>query len=284
MAQEFMPVKDLNHYSALIKENNARHADRVTNCFLMPQEIAELTQKGLLSYRVCAAGRLFFLDCGVYDRLYFFVSPQHPIGSIDKDKPVVREFVQSQLRPADEKAELIKARWREAGFTHNTTTLRMRRREAGMHNNAQALSPVAGISVAQAGEAELDDVAAVWRASFDPLVNLLPSDAEQHAAMQAGELYCAIDDETGQVVGAAQFRFTKSTGYIWHIAVLPAFRNRHIGQALTRHYFYLAQLRQISNHLLWVVESNQGAIRFHQRNGYQFDGTYSQQYLLHHYK
>lgn len=139
-----MPVKDLNHYSALIKENNARHADRVTNCFLMPQEIAESTQKGLLSYRVCAAGLLFFLDCGVYDRLYFFVSPQHPIGSIDKDKPVVIEFVQSQLRPADEKAELIKARWREAGFTHNTTTLRMRRREAGMHNNAQPsrLSPV----------------------------------------------------------------------------------------------------------------------------------------------
>ena len=97
----------------------------------------------------------------------------------------------------------------------------------------------------------MDDVAAVWRASFDPLVNLLPSDAEQRAALEAGELYCAVDDATGQVVGAVQFRFTKSTGFIWHLAVLPAHRNRHIGRALTRHYFYLAQLRKIANHQLW---------------------------------
>jgi ribosomal protein S18 acetylase RimI-like enzyme len=64
-----------------------------------------------------------------------------------------------------------------------------------------------------------------------------------------------------------------SFGEIWGIYLLPEFWNLGIGSELIR--WGINELRNMgySNVALWVLEDNTNAIKFYEKNGFNFDGT-----------
>lgn len=270
----FPIVADLAAYEALVKAAKAKHKGLATNSFLLPDTIRGYAAQGRLRYGWCGAGLMFLLDMGCYDRLYYYMDPARSIGPQETfDKPVAIEFVMAQGREKPRDLQMAQ-NWQAAGFRLNTTT----RRLARVLTELPAVEPPQGLDIRPARPGEAASVYALWLRVFDPVKNLLPSEAALEASVQAGEVLCAATED-GTLAGVLQAEYGKAVATVWHVAVDPAWRGKGIYWPMLHTYYAAAAQRGIMRHLMWVEESNRLVLETAQRHGYAFDGLYSRQYV-----
>ena len=86
-----------------------------------------------------------------------------------------------------------------------------------------------------------------------------------------------IAKEKDKVIGYVGYGVCKDlpeTGEVFAIYILKEYYNKKIGYALMCAAF--EKLSEYNKIAVWVLESNQRAIKFYERCGFQFDGTRKQ--------
>jgi ribosomal protein S18 acetylase RimI-like enzyme len=83
-------------------------------------------------------------------------------------------------------------------------------------------------------ESDTDNVAALWRTVFpdSSTWNVPEEDIERKLAIQRESFYVAIVD--GELVGTAMGGYDGHRGWLYYVAIHPAYRRRGIGTALVR--------------------------------------------------
>ena len=269
-----MRLESVAAFSALVKQVKADHPKVSTNCYLMPNDIADFCLQNRMQYVLLDAGVYFLCDMGNFYRVYYYLDPEIGLGAIQPaDKPMAIEFVAAngRIRPQD---ETIEENWAKAGFVLNTKSLRLQR-----ITGALPYAVPEGFSIRIAKAEDGDAVYALWFATFDPVRNLLPSREALSASIEKGEVLCAFAAD-GQLAGVLQAEFGRGIGITWHIAVDEACRGKGLYWPMLHAYYALAKEKGIEKHHMWVEENNTRVLDTVTRHGYAYDGIQSRQYVL----
>lgn len=269
-----MRLESVGQFSALVKQVKADHPKVSTNCYLLPNDIADFCLQNRMQYVLLDAGVYFLCDMGNFYRVYYYLNPDMALGAFQPmDKPMVIEFVTAngRIRPGDEATErnLLDAR-----FSLNTQSLRLQR-----ITGALPYAVPDGFVIRPAKPGDGDAVYALWLAVFDPVRNLLPSREALSASVEKGEVLCAFAAD-GHLAGALQAEFGRGIGITWHIAVEEASRGKGLYWPLLHAYYALAEEKGIEKHHMWVEEDNTRVLDTVARHGYACDGVRSRQYVL----
>jgi ribosomal protein S18 acetylase RimI-like enzyme len=111
-------------------------------------------------------------------------------------------------------------------------------------------------------------VAALWREVFGdaPAHNVPEEDIRRKLAVQR-ELFL-VAEEGGEVVGTALAGYDGHRGWVYYVAVKPAFRRRGVGAALMARVEEDLRVMGCPKLNLQVRASNREAVAFYERLGY----------------
>lgn len=269
-----MRLESVGAFSALVRKAKADHPKVSTNCYLMPNDIADFCLQNRMQYVLLDAGVYFLCDMGHFYRMYYYFDPSMAIGTIQPmGKPVVIEFVTAngRIRPED---EAVEQRLADAGFSLNTKSLRAQRTTGALPYAAPE-----GFVLRLATDADADAIYALWMQAFDPVRNLLPSREELASAVRQGEVVCTVS-EAGRLAGVLQASFGRGVCTAWHGLVDDAFRGRGIYWPMFHMQYALAAERGITRHQMWIEEDNLRMQDIALGHGYAYDGVQSRQYVL----
>lgn len=272
MDKLFPPVLSIEHFQGLISDAKEHCGAVNINSFLLAEDICKMISDKSLFFLRTASGVLVFREAPLYYQMYMYINTAKPFEPIMADKPIITEFPgMSQL---SEKSAGAVAVLTNAGFIHSSTSRRMTADISALPLPEEKSE----YKVITASPIHAREIWEIWLEAFDPFINLLPSYDELIKEIAQENVICAIDSD-GVVCGVLQMQFSKSTGFIWHEAVSSKKRGKRIGHLLSRAYFKEGLKRNISRHMLWVVEGT-ASDAFHSKLGYSFDGKFSQQYIL----
>lgn len=270
-------IDSVSRYLELTNAAQSEKGSVNINCYLMSDELQRVIAEGKLHYARNNSGIAIFLDCGLYYRLYLHINPDVAFTVEGLDRPVITEFLGSGKLPgrSARTAELLLA----SGFSEGVATARMTMNlDAGdAHRFAPPADSLFSVITAQARHA--DGIMEAWNSAFDSVHHLIPTRQELDELITRNNMLVAVDS-AGKVVGAVQSSYDKSHGWMWHEAVLPQYRGNKIGEMLTAAHLADVLSRGIGRFTIWVEAANEGAIRFHLRVGYVFDGKICKQYIL----
>ena len=213
---------------------------------------------GRLDVEPIEGGLLLFFERDGFRRMRFYLGGSPAIPKMTA--PTVTEI---PCRAGDPKAADA-IRWlTDAGFAPVLNRRRLTRDGFPPPGNADRF---------RATEEDLSDAAAVLSACFDPMTGCLPTEDALAAAIRRREILLARDADTGAAVGVLHWRPVRGGTELRHLAVLPAYRLRGIGGALT-----LAFLSGCAGtrSRVWVREDNRPANTLYDRLGYVPDGMRS---------
>lgn len=269
-------IKDLDFYSELLKKAKKTKGAVNINCFLLPNDIQKAIDKGSIAFQEIDAGVCIYVNRKLYYQLYLIINPNMEFTLEKLDLSIVCEFPGINTLPdkCSKAIEILK----NSGFVENAITKRM------AMSYQPEISRMIDVSqfdyiIEDAKEHHVEAIINLWKQTFDPFINLLPDRNELLQEIAKENVLCAIDKE-GELIGTLQGEFATGYALIWHQAVDSSRRGRKIGHALSQAYFDKAYQKGITKHLLWVVLENEGAINFHAKFGYEYDGKFSKQYIL----
>ncbi|MCL2013540.1 MAG: GNAT family N-acetyltransferase [Oscillospiraceae bacterium] len=275
-------VKNIEHFDELVSGCRERKNTGNINCLLLPDELESLTRAGTLYYEEFDGGLSFFHDREKYYILSVFSDKESPFYMKPKNKPVVTEF-QGFNKLSAKSASMI-TRLEKFNFKASAVTRRMVVKTREFINNKKPVdTKTMGYKVMFAVPEHTAAIMEVWENSFDPAVNLLPAANELAEIIRDGNVICAINEDNrvigNQVIGALQVGFNKEAGWIRHEAVLPEFRGKKIGSAMSGFFLDAAGKREVERIFLYVIETHDRAVNFHKKFGFEFDGRIMAQYI-----
>lgn len=124
------------------------------------------------------------------------------------------------------------------------------------------------LPVTPAGRADAPTIQSMLERAFDRYAEQLPS-LSQIAAAAAGGQIVVVRIEN-KLAGLLFFETQGATSHLRFWLVDGAFRDRHVGAALMRHY--LSAQKSVRRFLLWVIASNENAVQKYRRYGFAPDG------------
>lgn len=151
-----------------------------------------------------------------------------------------------------------------AGFRHYSHLQRMAR--AAQPITATANGTDAPVVFAGAADSQL--IVDLLDSSFDHYADQLPMPYEIDAAIEAKQV---LTIKCGGELAAMLFFETQGfTSTIRYWAVAGQFQSKRLGASLIRHYF--ATQSSVRRFILWVVATNENAVKKYQHYGYAADG------------
>jgi hypothetical protein len=104
--------------------------------------------------------------------------------------------------------------------------------------------------------------------SFDHYADQLPTSYEIEAAIGAKQIFAIRCD--GEVAAILFFETQGFTSTVRYWVVAERFQSKRLGASLIRHYF--ATQSTVRRFVLWVVATNENAVKKYQHYGYTADG------------
>ena len=104
--------------------------------------------------------------------------------------------------------------------------------------------------------------------SFDHYADQLPTLYEIEAALEAKQIFAIKCD--GELAAILFFETQGFTSTVRYWVVAERFQSKRLGASLIRHYF--ATQSAVKRFILWVVATNENAVKKYQHYGYVADG------------
>lgn len=250
-------ISDIQNRIASIKQLKVGF---VTNFFLDIPKHSFWIQNGDLYVWDCN-GCVFLLyhDTDFY-HLYYLSSDKDALKEAYRevpwnDKKIVIDIIGKSIQEIDF--------WKGLGFRNYCSLFRMTR--------TGDISPFpVNDTIKQASVDDIPEIDSLLRKFFDPLSEQLPLNVELKELINNDSIL--LYKSNGRIAGFIIYEKIGLTLYLRYWLVLPDFRNKHIGSKLFASFMNrgLDTKRQI----LWVVSSNDNAIKRYLHYGFNPDGLF----------
>jgi ribosomal protein S18 acetylase RimI-like enzyme len=107
---------------------------------------------------------------------------------------------------------------------------------------------------------------------FDRYSEQIPMREEIKTWITANRIITIIEQD--KIIGFVIFEINGVTAYLRYWFTHPEYRNKKIGSALLRRFFY--ECRYTKRQLFWVIETNDNAIARYKHYGFEFEPMYDQ--------
>ncbi|NLM52432.1 MAG: GNAT family N-acetyltransferase [Firmicutes bacterium] len=231
-----------------------------TNNFLMLPDYEKYLSQGLLYYTQTETGVLLFHRRHTHWQLYYFLKRLNASFALPQDKPTVMEIV--SRANVDSFASVL-AFWEKNGFQN-----RLPRKRMQAFAPQTKLAPAREVNFARHGDAKA--VLELIKASFDPYLGCIPTQAEIEQKIAQGEVICC--KEADKLQGVLEFARKGNTFFIWHLAVSPQFRRQGVARKLLAFLSALMQREGKRKIQLWVQTTNLAARKLYEQSGFHDDG------------
>jgi hypothetical protein len=259
------PVRTVDEVFTAIQRVKEAAPAFCTNFFPAQKKLQNWIEHGELRSESREGALFFFKRDRDFQHFYFcgasVVALQREMAHLPalKTEPVVTDLVGSEAALG----ELLRC-LETAGFRRYSHLQRMAR--ATQTQTAAADGTDAPVVFAEAGDRQA--ILDLLERSFDHYADQLPMPYEIDAAIAAKQVFAIKCD--GELAAMLFFETQGFTSTVRYWVVAERFQSKRLGAALIRHYF--ATQSAVRRFVLWVVATNENAVRKYQHYGYAADG------------
>lgn len=259
--------KSLEEYIEITQQSQSKGVKNI-NCYLMPNEITELIDENRLFYIKNHDTLQIMVKRDRYFKVYLYGNEEFRFESFETDLPILIDIpysikMNSRLLEFKEKLE-------QQGFILNSTTTRM------SCPIFDADCKLGDFVIEDLHNDQIEEVYNIWEENFDPIQNLLYSKEEIKNCKN--KIY--ILKENDNVLGAMEIVLNGTNGWVQHIAIKRECQGRGLGGILESFYINYCKSLGIKTLLLYTIDSNVNAQRFHTKFGFIPDGKYNCQFIF----
>ncbi len=253
-------LTDIQQYNNIV-ERYRREGCR-SNDYLQARA-GDLIAHGLL-YADCHDSNAYLLErkancCRMY---YYLNDMMSPDVLAAPDQVIMLEILyRGGQFPQAERDYLV-----AMGFEENL----VRDQYAAVYQDLSSASAHGDVDVRPA--VSLDEVAwavKMFNDTFDPYSGDYIDDSELPDLFQGNQVLMAVD-EAGDPLGALHQTVDRNVAWISHVAVAPAARGRHVGQALVDTFVECNHVTDKSRYMLWVQQQNTAAVAMYMKKGFRY--------------
>lgn len=239
------------------------------NCYLFPDEIKKLIQKGNLYYFSDDNTLEVIAKHGSYYKIYFYGTENFLFLNFDNDSlPIITDIAYSNT--LKEKDLAFKEHLQMLGFKINSTSSRMRSDKINFDiKNTE-------FTIEKSQPKDVQDILSIWEENFDITENLVYNKDE---ALENIDSIYVLKNKVGLIVGAMQIVLNSNSGMIQHVAIRKDFQHKGLGSILEAFYINHCKILGIKTLLLYTLDSNVNAQNFHKKFGFDFDGKHNIQMI-----
>lgn len=259
-----IPVRTVDEVFTAIQQVKAAAPAFCTNFFPVQKKLQGWIEHGELTSESRDGAAFFFRRDRDLQHFYFcgasVAALQREIANIAtlKTERVVTDLVGSEAALG----EMLKC-LETTGFRRYSHLQRMARSSQPAADASGTDAPVV-FAEASDRQAILD----LLDNSFDHYADQLPMVYEIDAAIEAKQIFAIKCD--GELAAILFFETQGFTSTIRYWVVAERFQSKRLGASLIRHYF--ASQSAVKRFILWVVASNENAVKKYQHYGYAADG------------
>lgn len=259
------PFCTVTEVFAAIQTVKAGAADFCTNFFPDQQKLKGWVEKHELLGESCPGALFLFRRERDFSRLFFCAASPAALREGLATLPDLRdERMVADVVGAETALTGILAELEASGFRRYRQLQRM------IRPGQTSLPPVvrAEQPVTLAESADAPAIMKLLAGAFDRYAEQLPTASEVESAVVGGQVFVVRIGDA--LAGILFFETQGMTSTLRYWLVAEAFRDRHVGAALLRHY--LATQSAVRRFLLWVIASNDNAVQKYRRYGFAPDG------------
>lgn len=272
-------------FAELVKEFKRKHKGSVqSNCFFLPSEVEEMTEKKKLYGKKTDEGLYFLVreeECG---RLYYYIDKEQT-PSIDPDEFFIGKgaVILDYVFRGEEEAALQKSgyeKWVEKGFRPYKKYRRMECMKGGFHPPQDYIESERSFKVEKVTKEDYHEVTDLWKKSLDVYSTFILEEREFEESCRKGEII-SMRFSDGKIFAATMAIKKGKTAFLQHLAVEPDLRGKGIGKAMFCAVVDFAfDEYEVEKENFWVDQANFRAIGMYEKSGFVNDGTFSTQFIL----
>lgn len=263
-------IESFEQYVEITKHAMARKLRNI-NCFLMPDEIKKLIEKQEIFYIENENVLQLIIKKDRHTKVFWYSNENFEFLPFEESLEIVTDLPFS-VKMSERYIEFAN-KLKKTGFEINSTNSRMC---ASVDDYDKNIKNIGNLKIIPMREFDIDDVYNLWEENFDPLMNYLYSKKE--ITELETEVYVCLN-EKDKFVGAMELTITNTYGMVSKIAVAEEYKGCGIGSIMEDFYIKRCKSLGIKNLLLYTIDTNVGAINFHQKFGFKYDGKYNHQYI-----
>ena len=253
-------IHDITSYQEIVdryKRKGCRTNDYIYN------EAFKLIEQGCLFYHCGFSNAYFFVKKDGCQRVFYYLNDLEEKCNFDvEDDLVVEILFRESFGMPDE----------EIGFLQNCGFLPHLRRDqyCGIYKDLTSPQHIPNVIVRKAQT--LDEVLMacdLFNNTFDRYTGDYIAEQKAFSLYDNGDVWIATDNN-GRFAGALHQTNEHNVSWISHVAVLPAFRGRGLGQALLDTFVEQNKVDDKSSYMLWVQAQNESALTMYQKKGFKY--------------
>lgn len=272
-------IASLEQFSTAVSDFRKAHGKTLTNCFLMPGEIAALASEGRIRLASDDGWLFIVVNNTDYSSLYYYTEKdtsfdgaERLAGLLKNEEVFVDITHRGKTGDRETPQRLIEHGLAEKYKSYVRMQLPMANaciEEAALHKDYTAVTD--GFDAKQITE--------LWKAALDEKSTPLPHENELIALAKKGELLCAVDSH-GDVCAVVMLSVSGKQAMIEHLAVSPDHRRKGLAAAILSKSLLHAKEMNIGTVRLWVDAENAPAISLYNRFGFERDGMICEQLYM----
>lgn len=255
-------VNELVRYQEIVDRYKRKGC--LTNDYLYKDAADLIIHNKLFEY--CGANNAFLY---VYKdkclRIYYFLNDLKEFYDFDLDEDIAIEILfRGNMGVPDVEIEYLT----KCGFR-----IHLRRDQyTALYRDLAQPAHIPGTIVRKAKtQGEVTMASELFNSIFDVYTGDYISEMVQLAIAAEGNMWIATDAD-GHFAGALHQTIEHGVAWISHIAVLPTYRGRGVGQALLDAFVEGNHQNDKSRYMLWVQAQNEAAVKMYLKKGFKYIG------------
>ena len=262
-------IKSIEEYNNLTKEAQLNGLKNL-NCFLLPNEVECLIKDEQLFYINDENTLQFIVVKDRYNKVCFFGNDDFVFFKVSNNNPSITDMPYNRI--LTDKNLALKEKLENLGFQLNSISSRNCCRNLDVKINEYE-----GYTIELLNDNEIDVIYDMWEENFDFLENLLYSKQEIKAC--ENPIY-VLKDKFNNIVGGMELVINSSFGLVQRIAVSKKHQGKGLGSILEKFYINKCKELGLKMLLLYTIDSNLNAQKFHAKFGFIPDGRKNYQFLF----
>lgn len=274
-------IKTLAEFNEKVKAFRSENGKTVSNCFLMPGEITELSSQGKLFIGEYPKWLLILCNREDYANLYYYTVA-------DSDVSFVKEFVKS-VNTKEVYMDAVSRMGRGDCLTPSRLIDEGAAEKYKVYQRMQL--PVKDIDfgsvsvnlaegyIMSTDYCGFQALNALWKDALDEKSTPLPKEEELKKICEEGHLFTVLDS-SGNPVAVTVLTVSAGQGLIQHVSVSKQHRRKGLAVSLMNKSLLAARDEGLTMLRLWVDCENTSAIALYDRFNFEKDGMLCDQLYM----
>lgn len=228
----------------------------ISNCFLLPDGLANLAEQGQLSYCKDEENLYLFVQQPKCLRLYYFINNLTKVPLLEVSQPLATELLFRGAVPDGEENFLLRV-----GFKRNVV------RDQYLMKFTEDIQWPSDVTIAEDLE-EVKAAANLFNGAFDPYSGDYIPETDYSRLLEDKSILVVKDGD--KVVGAIHCEEASKQFWIRHVCVAPDQQGKGFGNKLVSAYLACGHGKGLQRFALWVQRQNTPAVKLYEKYGFKF--------------